>query len=251
MKGFCQTLSRKAGAGFLLFLAGFVTGTLKQEGGNEWILPAEAQGRQTNPVATDSNITVWVYNYANIAPKTLLQAEKELGRILDKTKISIQWIECPATEEEAKTNLNCQERMPLLTLGLILRSKFADHAGRKSGANPFGSAELFGGSHDSRYVTLYAETIADPFYRHGLPEYQMFSIVAAHELGHILLRTSAHSAVGLMQARLKQKDFAEASFGRLGFTPREAELIRAEIANRKNLEESQPTTQVAAGTQKN
>jgi hypothetical protein len=250
MKSFCQSLLRRIGAGFLFCLIGFMTGALKPEGWNGWVLPAAAEGGQPNSAAADWMITVWVYNYANMGKKPLAQAEDDLHRILQKAGVEIKWKECPVTVEEAKTNMNCQERMPLLTLGLILRSKYADHPGGKNGANPFGSAELFAGSHDSRYVTLYAETISDPFYRHGLPEYQMLSIVAAHEFGHILLHSSTHSSVGLMQARLKQKDFAEASFGRLGFTPREAELIRAEIAARKNLEESQPAVQVAAAAEK-
>jgi hypothetical protein len=42
-----------------------------------------------------------------------------------------------------------------------------------------------------------------------------------------------------MQARLKGKDLADASFGLLGFTPREAALLRMEIAARRNLVESE------------
>jgi predicted Zn-dependent protease with MMP-like domain len=163
---------------------------------------------------------------------------------MEKTGIGIEWIECPISEEELKGNMNCQERMPPLTLSLIIRSNSAEHISGKSHATPLGSSMLLASGHDSQYIYLYSDAIVDPQNRHGLPLYQMFSIVAAHELGHILLRSSAHSSFGLMQARLKQKDFADASFGRLFFTPQQAEIIRAEVSVRRNLQALQTAQEV-------
>ncbi len=247
MKSLCQSVSRKIGAGLILCLTALVSGMLKQEKPDGWILSAEAKGKGENRGSGASSLMVWVYNYANISTKALGQAEEDLGRILQRAGVRIEWVDCPSTEEEAKTNSNCQERMSPLTLGLILRSKYADQTNRNKGANPYGSAELLASGHDSHYIYLYSEIISDPFFRHGLPEYQLLSLVAAHELGHILLRTSVHSNTGIMQARLKKADWDNASWGRLLFTSEQAEIIRTEIATRQNLQMRSATAIQTAG----
>jgi hypothetical protein len=51
--------------------------------------------------------------------------------------------------------------------------------------------------------------------------------VISHELGHLLLRQTAHSASGLMQAEM---DVTGAEQGRLLFTPEQADAIRANLS---------------------
>lgn len=75
----------------------------------------------------------------------------------------------------------------------------------------------------------------EPMHQGRLTTCELLAVTVSHEFGHILLRSSSHSAEGLMQARLRQKDLENALHRRLFFTPRQAALIRGEVNARKNI----------------
>jgi len=51
----------------------------------------------------------------------------------------------------------------------------------------------------------------------------------AHEIGHLLLPTSGHTSTGLMRASWDRHDLQDATQGALGFSPQQADLIRAAL----------------------
>lgn len=54
--------------------------------------------------------------------------------------------------------------------------------------------------------------------------------VLAHEIGHMLLGTSAHSSTGLMKAPWNGMEIARMAFEPMKFTPKHAVDIRANVA---------------------
>ena len=46
-------------------------------------------------------------------------------------------------------------------------------------------------------------------------------VVAAHEIGHLLLGANNHSRRGIMRPHWNRKDLEDAYFGRQGFTPQQ------------------------------
>jgi len=64
---------------------------------------------------------------------------------------------------------------------------------------------------------------------------QLLGAVIAHEIGHLVLPTHSHSETGIRRAMWDQQDFQLAAHGELGFTPRQAELIRNEVLRRSTL----------------
>ena len=62
---------------------------------------------------------------------------------------------------------------------------------------------------------------------------QILGYAIAHEIGHILLRTTRHSSTGIMIAKWRPTELQHAAQGLLGFTPQQAEYMRAEIAARE------------------
>lgn len=54
----------------------------------------------------------------------------------------------------------------------------------------------------------------------------------AHELGHLLLQSEAHSVIGIMRARWPEKALRDDDRGYLRFTPGEAESMRSEVRRR-------------------
>lgn len=54
--------------------------------------------------------------------------------------------------------------------------------------------------------------------------------VLAHEIGHLLLGSSAHSADGIMRAQWRSSDFLSLLRGRSGFSAEQSERMRGQIA---------------------
>jgi len=65
----------------------------------------------------------------------------------------------------------------------------------------------------------------------------MLANVAVHELGHLLLRSTAHSLIGLMRAQWDQSDLQRAAWGQLRFSSEESKRLRAEVLARAGQQE--------------
>jgi hypothetical protein len=243
MRSTFKTRLVKLGVNLILSLVAGTLGGLLREDWNGLILQGMAQELSVVKSGSNPNVTIWIHNYAAAAKKTVAQAEDEINRILVKAGVDIKWIDCPVSAKEMMGNSLCQERMSPLTLGLVILSNFDERHGKKGRSTPLGAAELFAGGHDSHYIYVNYETILDPMHRGRLTTYELLGVTVAHELGHILLRSSSHSSDGLMQARLQKKDLEEALCRRLFFNPRQEELIRIEVNARRNLQ----TLQTAQG----
>ena len=63
----------------------------------------------------------------------------------------------------------------------------------------------------------------------------MLGCAIAHEVGHLLLGPSSHSAGGIMCGEWGPKELQLALMGRLLFASQQAKLIRAEARRRMNL----------------
>jgi predicted HD phosphohydrolase len=61
---------------------------------------------------------------------------------------------------------------------------------------------------------------------------EILACVIAHEIGHLLLGPNSHSPTGIMKAKWSADELRGAGWGRLLFTPQQAELIRAEVRAR-------------------
>jgi hypothetical protein len=73
---------------------------------------------------------------------------------------------------------------------------------------------------------------------------QLLAYVIAHEIGHILLRTSGHSSIGIMRSDWNAKDLQRAAHGLLLFTPQQHEAMRIEVSARCEFEQSRAVTGV-------
>jgi hypothetical protein len=178
-----------------------------------------------------SAITVRVYNYAKVERRILVEAEKEATRILDQAGITSAWLDCPLDPAEFEEHPACQQ--PLGPADIVLRfipssmekglpfdhSKVGFAFLTKEG--PRGSlAGVF-------YQRIFALTRGDEFALGvGLGR------AAAHEIGHVLLRSEGHSPWGIMRANWRGRDFRDGT-EILSFTPEQAVKMRAEVQERQ------------------
>ena len=65
---------------------------------------------------------------------------------------------------------------------------------------------------------------------------QILGHAIAHEMGHVLLRTSGHSSTGIMRAQWTADDLRRAARGQLLFTLEQSDLIRADVLDLTRLQ---------------
>ena len=102
---------------------------------------------------------------------------------------------------------------------VILRAAILSHAPRTRRIESCGSAlpKRNGGLQ----IFVYYDRVAALSRAADLPIQVVLSGVLAHEIGHMLLRSSEHSVAGLMRGEWGIRELEELGQGRLGFTPQQ------------------------------
>jgi hypothetical protein len=63
---------------------------------------------------------------------------------------------------------------------------------------------------------------------------RILGAAAAHEIGHLLLRQTSHSKLGIMRSDFAKEDFQHFNLRHLRFTDDQAEIMRAEVLARSS-----------------
>jgi hypothetical protein len=177
-----------------------------------------AAGEQFGPL-----VRVSVYNEAQVAPAMLESAEATGTAVFERAGLKVQWLNCGLAKESAAEAQSCGEaRFPThVQLRILERSRglreftlglsFLDVNGRGCYSDIF-FAELQAISEKTR------ESSAN-----------ILGHVMAHEIGHLLLGTNSHSALGLMKARWDAAELKRAGRGELLFTAQQAKTMLARL----------------------
>jgi hypothetical protein len=192
------------------------------------ILPAGALGLAQQPQPS-LKITLGVYNYAKASGATLRGAERAASRIFQKAGIETVWLDCLGSSTKEHTLAPCQT--PFTPTDLVLRILAERGSSRKEfhdGHLGFALPSDKGGFHASIFYPD-VESLAE---REGVPRDQLLGHGVAHEIGHLLLNSSAHSPFGLMRGKWDSKDLQRAARGDLLFTAEQARTMRTEVLRR-------------------
>jgi hypothetical protein len=68
----------------------------------------------------------------------------------------------------------------------------------------------------------------------------------AHEIGHLLLGSTAHDPTGIMHTDWSREDLHQMSWQYPFFSMQQAEVLRAEVLRRIKLQESSPASRPAS-----
>ena len=188
------------------------TGLLLGVLGLTWCLSgfgAEAQNPQ---------LTVFVVERAGVSPHLLLEAEADAAHIIGQAGLDLNWITCRDGAQEASCGAFSQAD---LIVRLIPR-------GRASG-------DVFGVAFVENNVGTYADLFFDPIQRlrdqvRSLSLSPVMGGVLAHEIGHLLLGSNAHSREGIMQPRWEAEQLHSIARGQMIFTKEQAVKLRARVA---------------------
>jgi hypothetical protein len=168
-----------------------------------------------------ARITVLVNNSAGVPAAVLKQAEQEAARIFRPARVEIVWMNCG--EESVMEDGVCRE--------VPGPNRFVLHivpTGKTSTDLVFGVAFL-GEDGRGKYCNVFFDRIRDAHRDLGTSTSELLGTVAAHELGHLLLGSHAHSQWGIMEPVWKEEAFQQAGMGTFLFTAEQGELMRERI----------------------
>jgi hypothetical protein len=178
-------------------------------------------------------VTILVYNHTQASVDILAGAEREAGRILGEAGLRPVWLDCLDRDSAADLQELCHKgREPIDVVLRVLpghiQSRLQD--------------TLFGFAFPPALASVYYE-YAGRLASSGTEISTMLGCAIAHEVGHLLLGPSSHSAGGIMRGEWGPKELHLALMGRLLFASQQAKLIRAEARRRMNQQTGTPKEQ--------
>lgn len=177
-------------------------------------------------VDTRPTLTVLVYNHSQVSDVILAGAEREAGRILDEAGVLGVWLDCTDGNSAADLHELCHKgREPI---DVVLRVLPGHIQGRLQDT-------LFGFVFPPALASVYYEYAGRLASTDGEISI-MLGCAIAHEVGHLLLGPSSHSAGGIMRGEWGPKQLQLALMGRLLFPSQQAKLIRAEARRRMSFQ---------------
>lgn len=183
-------------------------------------LSGSVSAKQKQDETPKLSLQIVVYNQAGVPQSVLDAAGVETIRIFRAAGINLSWTVCSneATMGPESCRLDPDARLPLVLN--VLR-----HAPPRSPIEICGSASL-GEDRFGRYADLFLDQLELLHKLHGIDSRILLGTAAAHELGHLLLGSGAHSFIGIMKPLWNSEDLRRVGTGTLVFTPEQAELIR-------------------------
>jgi hypothetical protein len=162
-------------------------------------------------------VLVSVINDADVDKTVLQHAEEMASRIYQQAGLSIAWNNCPTQPDAAPGQ--CIQTVDGRHLVLRIERK-----PRTLSNEAYGVAFL-GADGAGAYCDVFYDRIAD-LHRHGrASKSAILAVVAAHELGHLLLGSHSHSPAGIMRPQLPAQEFSTPAIGLAAFSHQQSQKI--------------------------
>ena len=189
---------------------------------------ADLSGKSKLQIDLQHTLCIRLYNEAAVPLATLKWATVDATRIFANSGINVIWDQ-PPTEipEDRGTDMSSaplpagQTGRSCIALRILPRRTASILPGALGFALPFAQT----GAH----VLLFYDRVEATARSQSVTPYLVLGYAIAHEIGHVLLRSSQHSAVGLMQARWNQDSWRLATEGLLAFLPEQKQRIRLAV----------------------
>lgn len=206
------------------------------------ILSSKAPGSKIEDAKENARVTISVYNDAEVLQDALEQAEQQAEQVFRHAGIEMTWLNCrvPAVSEEASQA--CREAV------------FPEHLHLRVVRKSFGlKAEAMGVSFQAEdgsgcYADVFYEPMEQLHRSDGTDIANLLGLVAAHEIGHLLLGANSHSAAGIMHAHWSATELASAKVGGLVFSEQESLRMKARLATAMQASKREPVPRMGAGS---
>ena len=185
-------------------------------------------------------ITVRLQDYAQVPRGMLAGAKQEATRVLKDAGIEVAWLNCQGPAGVFTADSGCTD--PFAPTDLLLRVLPRSMAERVPFTDStFGFALQSTDDRRAFVAGVFAHRVRELSEALGDSPATILGLVMAHEIGHLLLNTTAHSPTGIMRARLNREDLLRP----LGFTWEQQNLLRDDVSDRLRLQEARPAAEVA------
>jgi hypothetical protein len=164
-----------------------------------------------------AEITILLQNHAKVSRDVISHAEAEATRIFSASGIRLRWVDCsqtPVCHHVPEANEFVLSIVP---------------DGQTSSELVYGVAFLGPGG-EGKYADLFFGRVEAAAVESGFSVQRLLGAVAAHELGHLLLGTHAHSYEGIMCPVWKKAVLQRMEMGTLLFTGGESVRMKARLA---------------------
>jgi hypothetical protein len=186
------------------------------------ILGWALMGWAETPRRQYSQLTVFVTDGAGASEHLIADAERGATRVFHQAGVDVEWVNC-GIRAERPPDSRCDT--PVMAADLVVRIV------PRARALPQG---IFGVSFLANGTGTYADVFLDHI--RGLLEVDkqvslaaILGDVMAHELGHLLLGSNAHSRDGIMQAHWEPEQVHRIATGQMLFTAEQGERMRSRI----------------------
>src|SRR5947207_7798789 len=184
-------------------------------------------------------LIVRVHNYARVKPLVLSQAKRAAGQVFSESLIKLSWFDVPSAHAELANSAGSPFNPggAVVDVNILPRSMTAL---AKLPETTVGSTAMAHEGDRASFASVYYNRIEREVRKTDASIARILGYAIAHELGHMLLRTSHHASSGIMIARWGPVDLQRVAQGLLGFTPQQADYMRAEIADREKTQQGSP-----------
>ncbi len=190
------------------------------------------------PQKQNVQVTVFVTDRAGASPPVVAAAEQNAARVFHQAGVDVTWVNCSGSLE-VPAAVQCGREIATgnLVVRIVARA-------RNLAPGVFGVSFLDNGA------GAYADVFFSPIQqlREVNREISLAAIlgdVIAHELGHLLLGSNAHSREGIMQPHWQPEQLHRVAAGQMRFTSDQAERMQLRIAFLQKNHENAPTLQAA------
>ncbi len=168
-------------------------------------------------------VTISVHEYADVPTPLLAAAEDQAREIFRRAGLETVWLNCsPKLELE-----NLEPRSCYFSDATHLTLKISRHA---MNAKVRDRPDVLGTAYPDEkgagyFAYVFYDRIQELAQRRGLG-YALLADVMAHEIGHLLLGSTSHSAGGIMCAHWNYEELRNVSEGAMAFVPAQSRIMR-------------------------
>jgi hypothetical protein len=171
-------------------------------------------------IASDSEITILVFDSARLTEPAIGEAERQMTAIFRRAGISVAWRNCSLASEEYEKACHQVPGPTQFVVTIVPRSM-------EPAQDVFGVAFL-----DEKGAGKYADIFFDSIVSlrtGGADQARLLGAVTAHEVGHMLLGSHSHSPWGIMSRHWELDHLRRLDRGALLFTPEQASRMQARL----------------------
>lgn len=168
-------------------------------------------------------VSISVHDYADVPTPLLAAAEDQAREIFRRAGLETVWLNCsPKLELE-----NLEPRSCYFSDATHLTLKISRHAmNAKVRDRPDVLGTAYPDDKGAGYFAyVFYDRIQELAQRRGLG-YALLADVMAHEIGHLLLGSTSHSASGIMCAHWNYEELRNVSEGAMAFVPAQSRIMR-------------------------